>query len=365
MNYNLERNAIWKQIEEVKSFYIYGAQVVAYGVYTAIKEILGREPVAFLVSTINSNPEKIDNLSVIEINKDINASALIIVATPEIYHEDIREKLSVYNCTNLLYVDSHVEYLIMSRYFNKQGRFQLLEELPLLDFGTEDIGVAMYMAKHYKDKSLKGKYYLPPWIKPIQVGSALTDQRITERLDNTGDNISDKNYKYSELTAMYWAWKNSKDEYLGICHYRRILCLNMEDLRKVKQHDINVVLPLPFVCYPDTSGQYGRYISKEDQKMMMQALKEVSPDYYGQALKLLKEQYLYNYNIFLADSDTFHNYCQWIFPILERAEELCEPSGIERRDRYIGYFAEVLTAIYFLYNKDNLKIVHGEKKWMV
>jgi hypothetical protein len=280
--------------------------------------------------------------------------------------QHIKEKLFYYKLSNILLVDTHVEYLIMRRYFNKQGCFRLLEDLSLPDTETDGLtGVTMYMAKHYKDPKLKERYDLPTWIKPIQVGTSLTDKRITELLDNMGDNISDKNYKYSELTAMYWAWKNSKEEYLGICHYRRILCLSNDDLRKVKQHNINVVLPLPFVCYPDTSGQYGRYISIEDQKKMMQALKEVSPDYYREAIRILQETYLYNYNIFLADSHTFHEYCHWIFPILERAEALCEPEGMVRRDRYIGYFAEVLTAIYFLYNKNNLKIVHGEKKWMV
>jgi len=69
--------------------------------------------------------------------------------------------------------------------------------------------------------------------------------------------------------------------------------------------------------------------------------------------------------MFLADKDTFNDYCKWIFPILERAEELCEPDGLKRSDRYIGYLAEVLTALYFLYNKCNLKIVHGEKIWMI
>ena len=39
--------------------------------------------------------------------------------------------------------------------------------------------------------------------------------------DNTGDNISNKNANYCELTGLYWAWKNLPAEYIGLCHYRR------------------------------------------------------------------------------------------------------------------------------------------------
>lgn len=366
MNYHTERDRIWERIKEANTYYIYGAQVVAYGVYTAIREILGRYPEAFLVSSIKGNPSEIEQIPVTVINEEIDSNALIIVATPEIYHEDIKENLQQYDLSNVLFADTHVEYLIMSRYFQKHGRFKLLDNLSLQDGDEDELPDArMYMAKHHKDIILRKKYDLPPWIIPIQVGASLTDQRITTLSDNTGDNISYKNYKYSELTAMYWAWKNSKAEYLGICHYRRILCLSNDDLRKIKQQGINAVLPLPFVCYPDASGQYGRYISVDDQNKLMRALKEVSPDYYIEAQRILKEPFLYNYNMFLADRHTFNEYCQWIFPILERAEILCESEGVERKDRYIGYFAEVLTAIYFLYNKNHLKIFHAEKKWMV
>ena len=66
--------------------------------------------------------------------------------------------------------------------------------------------------------------YVPknPYLYPIQVGTALSGKKLDGMLhDNDGDNISDKNKTYCELTAQYWAWKNDEADYYGFFHYRR------------------------------------------------------------------------------------------------------------------------------------------------
>ena len=75
---------------------------------------------------------------------------------------------------------------------------------------------------------------------PIQVGKALhPDLDLGFQCDNTGDNISEKNGTYCELTALYWAWKNLKDvDYIGLCHYRRYFGFNTYTLPF--QSDINL-----------------------------------------------------------------------------------------------------------------------------
>ena len=58
---------------------------------------------------------------------------------------------------------------------------------------------------------------------PLQVGKANHPELdLGFATDNTGDNISERNEGWSELTGMYWGWKNVRDvDYLGVCHYRR------------------------------------------------------------------------------------------------------------------------------------------------
>ena len=55
---------------------------------------------------------------------------------------------------------------------------------------------------------------------PIHVGKSLSRTDLGIIGDDTGDNISYLNPYYCEMTAMYYAWKNIKADYKGLCHYR-------------------------------------------------------------------------------------------------------------------------------------------------
>lgn len=225
--------------------------------------------------------------------------------------------------------------------------------------------LCVFMAKFYKDKLLENPKDKPAWLIPVQAGAALTDERVAELLDNSGKNISRKNPNYCELTVLYWMWKNcltSKNgedfRYYGLFHYRRWLDVRDEDIRHIVEEDIDVILPYPTIHEPDIKEHHMRYIKETDWEAVLQALKELSPEYYAVYDAIFSQEYLYNYNILIAKTEVLEAYCKWLFPILERTEELSVPKGSARADRYIGYIGENLLTLYFMYHRKNLNIVH-------
>ena len=244
-----------------------------------------------------------------------------------------------------------------------------MEHIPLsaLPVGYHKANMHVYMAKFYKDRSLTEAYHMPEWVTPIQVGASLCSERVANILDCDGVNISYKNVNYSELTALYWIWKNrllysSKTEsieYYGLSHYRRILDLSEDDVLRLVDNDVDVVLPYPMPYDPTMEEHHKRYLKDEDWDAVLRALQELEPDYALRLSEVLEQKYLYNYNIIVARKEVLAEYCNWLFPILERVEELSIPRASERADRYIGYTGETLETVYFMLNKERFNIVHA------
>lgn len=352
-----------------ESFYIYGAGIVATGVYTAIKELHKLLPIAFLVSGRDGNPAQIDGISVKVLSEKgvaaLDRSAVILVAAPEVHHQSIEESLLKYGIhkEQIILVDNQLENTIMEQYYRSLSEFETLGEIPEETGEQNDIRV--FQAKCHVDKPLKNSMETPSYVCPIQVGAALTDERITEVSDNIGENISGKNRNYCELTATYYAWKNDKSAYKGLCHYRRIFDIQEEKLQKIFscQKDIDVILPYPSIHYPDIRGQHNRYVNEQDWNAMLQAINEVAPEYITVFDDIFSEQYFYNYNMLIAKREVFDDYCSFLFSVLERTEQLTCPKGNERADRFAGYLGENLTTLYFRANRDKLRIVHVGKIW--
>lgn len=345
---------------------IYGAQMVAVSVYYAIKTLYKNcRILSFIVSEATGNPFEIDQIPVVTLQEFEKQDIKILIAVPENHHEGIRSELEKKNLMDYICIDSIGESALMKRYYTKTGTFRVLQ-------GLKDIGgvksatemenysasVSVFLSKFYKDRPLTNKIQFPAWVHPIQAGAALTDERVAVLCDNQGDNISIKNGNYCELTATYWIGRHVEADYLGLFHYRRVLDITEEDFSYLNENKIDVIMPYPTIHNPSIENHHRRYLKEKDWDVMIQALWDCAPAYAAAVPKIFAGQYFYNYNILIAKRHVWKAYCDWLFPILACTEELSDPKGCERADRYIGYLGENLTTLYFMYHSQDLNIVH-------
>ena len=98
---------------------------------------------------------------------------------------------------------------------------------------TTDINTKIFCF-HYKPNTpiiASGNGYYNIW-----VGKNNSSEISQLTGDDSGINISAKNKYYSELTGIYWIYKNQKAEIYGTCHYRRFFtCYPEPSLYKIKR----------------------------------------------------------------------------------------------------------------------------------
>jgi hypothetical protein len=336
-------------------FILYGAQVVAYGAYVALRALHDRVPECFIVSNPDGNPVEIDGLEVRALDTcALDAeNTLVIIAVTELLQDEIAAALQAKGYRHVFKLTAREEHLLMSRYFTSIGKFPALDDVS----GGPPVDLALYEVRNRRDKPLSNRPKLLPFERSIQAGAVLTDERIAPVLDNTGDNISAKNSRYCEMSAAYWIWKNTKHEWKGIEHYRRRLLVTPEMLTD----DVDAVLPLPYICHPNTIAQFRRFVSEDVLNALLQTLQILHPSEYADYMRILNGPYQYTYNLVCAKREVFDAYCRWFFNITEYMETLADKTPEIANTRALSYVAEVLTNIYFMSNQNKLNIRHAEK----
>lgn len=231
---------------------------------------------------------------------------------------------------------------------------------------------------------------------PIQVGKACTDIELDIQGDDTGDNISEKNFGYAELTAIYWLWKNSNANIKGLFHYRRFLDLNPntkhlnEDIYEYQLSETfsssdflnqmsisaktitnllneNVIITrrkedLRSWSNYTVKSHYAAEHHGEHLEKALEIIKTDYPQYFSTAKKLLDGHSSYFTNLFIMDSQNYNEYCSWMFDILFKIEptlnlydKTLAPNT--KKARWAGFLGERLTAIYIQKQIDDGKKV--------
>lgn len=217
---------------------------------------------------------------------------------------------------------------------------------------------------------------------PIQVGAALTDERFDGFLyDNDGENISNKNCSYCELTAQYWVWKNIDADYYGFFHYRRFLYPNRNAKRpyRIESEPTNALLSK--LGYEDFRALIGRYdlIAPMGENMFVPVREHYAgaPHHFGKDIqtveKIVREKHpemipamevylsgsvAYFGNIYIMNRPVFREYCAWLFPILEEFDRRTDTSEYSVQEKRVdGYLAERLFGIYLTHVRYRLKVL--------
>ena len=199
---------------------------------------------------------------------------------------------------------------------------------------------------------------------PVHAGKALHPELdLGLPGDDTGENISQKNPNYCELTCLYWAYQNLQAEYVGLAHYRRhFACpglgnkwqrvLTKKQLERLLEK-APVVLPKKRNYYIETN--YQQYIHahhQEDLEQTQNILRQYYPAYLPAYEKTMASTKGHRFNMFVMRQDLFQGYCDWLFDILFKLEKRLDISGYSPYDaRVFGFVAERLLDVWLGTNK--------------
>lgn len=209
--------------------------------------------------------------------------------------------------------------------------------------------------------------------------------------DDTGDNISEFNFKYCELTAHYWAWKNyeklGNPDYIGFMHYRHIFVFSDKEEKEPRRF-IPFLMDAEYNRYLDPKyldlGNYDMYVPRWltcyqfkikpgrwewsscpptqckvkdkliDGKGDLEALayiKKNYPEFYQNALEYYQKKENFQWNMFIFTKKIFFEYAQFLFNILRYVDQkIDQPHFCGAHRRSLAYLAEAITGI-FIYQK--------------
>ena len=231
--------------------------------------------------------------------------------------------------------------------------------------------ISIYVAAHKKTDIT-----LPAAYKICQVNAEKNGRWTGDYVYDNGapDNISLKNDRYCELTALYELWKNNDSDIKGLAHYRRFFSnrnawnavnfldrfineaqamkrvLREDQIRAYLEHS-DIILQYP--RNPSIVSAYEdllRFVFPENIRVLSEVIHSCFPEYeesYRQVLRATNISYL---NMFVAKKEVCDAYCSWLFDVLGKTEQRI--GGLEDYDdlhrRIFGYMAEVLLNVWVL-----------------
>jgi hypothetical protein len=163
--------------------------------------------------------------------------------------------------------------------------------------------------------------------------------------NNTGDDIPALNASYSELTGLYWLWKNCDAQYKGLVHYRRLLWgprARQSSARRTRTRiswtarncssssPRRAALAKQRNYYIETVYDHYSYTLDESQlDKTRSVIEECCPEYLAAWDNLMKSTRVHVFNMFVMPANLFDSYCAWPFPLLEALGQRIDTSDMD------------------------------------
>ena len=230
---------------------------------------------------------------------------------------------------------------------------------------------AVYLATHKKLN-----FSIPDYCSFMQVNCHNNGRWDGYLHDDEGDNISEKNPSFCELTVLYSLWKNSDADIKGLYHYRRYfgnkesvdlqlestqvtyfddagkrMITEVEISETLKDKDILMAFPkhpFPLTVLEDLQ----RFCYLDDINKMIDIIEAKYPEYMDVLNEVFSSTNISYCNMLIARSEIFDAYCEWLFDILFELEKICPVDTYDKQHaRVFGYLSEVLLNVYVIHNQ--------------
>ena len=361
----MRNNEAILKINGAEHLYIYGAGLMG----KALKKCLTEAPYnkvisGFIVRHVEDRNEFVDGIPVIDVEHAAKyKNNVILVALHEKNMIDAVDILRKNDFSNIIEVsfDSDLWSQIRGNWFRRNVLDNIIA--CCTSDKNDDRDLKIYVVHSIYDKILGEQSVCQSFEVPIQVGAKLTDKKLFAVRDDEGENISEKNKQYCELTALYWIWKNDSSKYVGLSHYRRKFDLEGESIINALRNGVDVIVTVPVLNFDTVKVQYCKDHEEKDWNILLETISELYPEYLQAAEEVQSGIYYYAYNMFITRKEILDMYCEWLFTILNSCEHKIGVKEDTYQNRYIGFLAERLLTIYLAHNKQ-YKVVVAPKHFI-
>lgn len=190
--------------------------------------------------------------------------------------------------------------------------------------------------------------------------------------DDIGENISDKNSFYSELTAQYYVMKNIDVDYYGFFHYRRYLNFSektntrpyvyfTKDVEKlgnfidienaeniISKYDL--LLPRPEHFHMSVKKHYEtskNHIYKNALQNILDITKEIYTEYLEDIDSYIEGYENYLGNMYIMKKEIAYEYFNFLFNVFEKFDSIYK--DVPQRTQ--GFLSERLFGVFFNHMK--------------